>query len=375
MKTAKRVSIVLIMGLALSIMFTACETNQDEKSQDSILPETFSVDIPASISNSSANGRLSGGRVEGDTVKGNDIYINLGTFIAVGKASSILVEQFIAGIRRYKIDRVMSITYVGDDDQRVKNLVVSSDVSFEGADWDYALTITDAESEGQADGGKALQIFWNKTSKVKGIAIIKPYNCDRITNANAKDAIFRIDYSEFGEHGYDAEMQVRIAGLPLASPLTDPYSISSLQMFAGKKGDVVDVYGNSNHPNAVLLSGTTGFDWAFVASGSDPDNIGVAEVGLPPSTLDSDDRTVLLKEYSIKNVLTKEITAVWPGIDQNALAAYLSTTSAPGYFNNTQGFISGGTSPGAKWDVLAKRLDALSPYNPKDVSELTISFK
>ncbi|WP_333820648.1 hypothetical protein [Ohtaekwangia sp.] len=374
MKTAKLVSIVLVMGLALSILFTACETNQDVKSEDTILPEKFSVDIPASISNSSAGGRLAAGRAEGDTVKGSDIYINLRTFIAVGKAASTLVEQFIAGIRLYKIDRVMSITYVGDDDNRVKNLVVLSNVSFEGVDWDYQLTITDAESENAADGGKALQIFWNKSSKVKGIAIIKPYNCDRITNANAKDAVFRIDYSEFGEHGYDAEMEVRIAGLPLANPLKDPYSINSLHMFAGKKGDVVDVYGNSNHPNAVLLSGTTGFDWAFVASGSDPDNIGVAEVGLPPSTLDSDDRQVLLKEYSIKNVLTSEITAMWPGIDQNALAAYLSTTSAPGYFN-ANGFVSGGTSPGAKWDVLAKRLDALSPYNPKATGELTISFK
>jgi hypothetical protein len=146
-------------------------------------------------------------------------------------------------------------------------------------------------------------------------------------------------------------------------------------MFAGKKGDVVDVYGNSNHPNAILFSGTPGFNWAFVASGNDPANIGVAEVGLPPSTLDSDDRSVLLKEYSIKDVFTNEITAVWPGIDQNVLAAYLSTTAAPGYFNDSQGFISGGKSPGAAWDVLAKRLDTLSPYNPKATSNLSISFK
>jgi hypothetical protein len=186
--------------------------------------------------------------------------------------------------------------------------------------------------------------------------------------------MFRIDYSEGGELGYDAQMEVRIAGLPVGSPLEQPYAINSLHMFAGKKGDVVDVYGNSNHPNAILLTGNAGFNWAFVASGNDPANIGVAEVGLPPSTLDSDDRSVLLKEYSIKNVFTNEITAVWPGIDQDLLAAYLSTTAAPGYFNN-KGFISGGKSPGTAWDALAKRLDSLSPYNPKATSNLSIDFK
>jgi hypothetical protein len=374
MKTTKLISFVLCMAVSFALLLTSCEPNQDVTNDEDILPTSFSVDIPSSISNSTANGRLSG-RTAGDTVNGNDIYINLGTFIAVGEASSKLVEEFIAGIRRYKIDRVMSITYVGEDDNRVKNLVVSSDVSFEGKEWDYQLTITDADSEGEADGGKALQIFWNKATAVKGIAIIKPYNCDRTKNADAPDAMFRIDYSEAGERGYDAQMEVTIAGLPVGSPLQQPYAINSLHMFAGKKGDVVDVYGNSNHPNAILLTGNAGFNWAFVASGNDPANIGVAEVGLPPSTLDSDDRTVLLKEYSIKNVFTNEITAVWPGIDQNLLAAYLSTTAAPGYFSDDKGFIAGGTSPGAAWDVLAKRLDSLSPYNPKETSNLVITFK
>ena len=194
-------------------------------------------------------------------------------------------------------------------------------------------------------------------------------------NANAKDAIFRIDYTEGGELGYDAQMEVLIAGLPLESPLSNPFSISSLHMFAGKKGDVVDVYGNSNHPNAVFFSGDTGFNWAFVASGSDPGNIGVAEVGLPPSTLDNADHTVLLKDYSIKNVFTSKINATWPGLDPNLVAAYLANTAAPGYFSSKKGFLSGGVSPGAEWDALAARLDALSPYNPLQTSNLVVTFK
>jgi len=145
-------------------------------------------------------------------------------------------------------------------------------------------------------------------------------------------------------------------------------------MFVGKKGDVVDVYGNSNHPNAILFSGTPGFNWAFVASGNDPKDIAVAEVGLPPSSLNSAERNVLLKEYSITNVFTHEINAVWPGINPSLLGAYLKNTAAPGYFGK-KGFLSGGVSPGTDWDALTSRLTNLKPYNPKEISNLTIAFK
>jgi hypothetical protein len=372
MKTLKLVSLYLVAGVALCILLSSCESNPDVTPQQDILPQSFTVDIPASLTYSNASsGRL--GRSKEDSLRGNDIYLHLGTFISVGEGASEIVNGIIAGLRKYRIDRVLSMTYVSEDDNRAKNLIVTSNVSFESRTWDYQLTITDADSESNSDGGKALQIFWNKTAPITGIAIIKPYNCDRIENAHAQDALFRIDYSENSNLGYDAQMEVLISGLPLESPLNNPYSMSTLRMFAGKKGDVVDVYGNSNHPNAILFSGNAGFNWAFVASGDDTKDIGVAEVGLPPSTLESDSREVLLEEYSIRNVFTHEITTVWPGIDPQVLGLYLKSTAAPGYFNNG-GFISGGASPGAAWDALASRLADLKPYTPKEVSGLTLTF-
>jgi hypothetical protein len=373
MKITKWKSFALLAGLILTFWLSSCETNPDVNSQKDILPKSFSVDIPAAISSKDASGgRIS--RAKGDTLQGNDIYKNLGTFIAVGEEASKIVEAFIDGIRKYHIDRIKSLTYASGDDNRTKNLLVLSSITYEGVTWDYQLTVTDADSEGNADGGKALQIFWNTTSPIKGIAIIKPYNCDRIKNANAKDALFRVDYSEETSPFYDVQMEVRIAGLPLENPLANPYSINTLHMFVGKKGDVVDVYGNSNHPNAILFSGTPGFNWAFVASGNDPKDIAVAEVGLPPSSLNSADRNILLKDYSITNVFTREINAVWPGVNANLLAAYLKNTAAPGYFSKN-GFLSGGASPGADWNVLASRLTALKPYNPKEISNLSVTFK
>lgn len=374
MKTLKLVSFVQIVAVVFSVFLTACESNPDINPQQDILPQTLSVDIPASLSYTNTSGGRTGGRLKADSLNGNDIYKHLGTFIAVGKGASLIVDGIIHGLRKHRIDRVMSMTYVSDDDNRIKNLVVESDVLFEGNMWDYQLTATDADSQGNADGGKALQIFWNKSAPIKGIAIIKPYNCDRVKNANAEDAMFRINYSEENDADYDAQMEVLISGLPLETPLNDPYSMSTLRMFAGRKGAVVDVFGNSNHPNAILFSGNSGFNWAFVASGNDDQEIGVAEVGLPPSALESTDRNVLLKEYSIKNVFTSEITSVWPGIDQTLLAQYLSSTAAPGYFSNN-GFIAGGTSPGGEWDALAERLVDLTPYSPKLVSDLIITFE
>jgi len=203
MKTAKIISLGLIVGV---VLLTSCQNNQEVAPQGDLLPKSFRVAIPAAISNQTvANGGRIAGRTKGDSLRGNDIYQNLNTFIAVGEMGSKIVEAFIDGIRKYHIDRVLSLTYVAADDNRTKNLVVVSQVTFEGKTWDYQLTIVDVESESQSDGGKALQLFWNTSSLIKGIAIIKPYNCDRVKNPNAADAIFRIDYTEGGDLGDPAK--------------------------------------------------------------------------------------------------------------------------------------------------------------------------
>jgi len=376
MKTTKLISGLAVACIGMVLSFTSCEPNEQVEPQKDLLPARFRVEIPNSISNINGfnSGRASG-RIKEDTLQGNDIYLHLNTFIAVGDGAAQIAEEIINGIRKYKIDRVQSLTFTSDDDGRTKNLVVLSDVAFEGASWDYELTVTDAQSETQTDGGKALQVFWNRSQLVKGIAIIKPFNTDRIENADSKDAVFRIDYTEGGSLSYDAYMEVTISGLTLDNPLNDPFSVSTLKMFAGKKGDVVDVFGNTNHPNAKFFTGNVGFNWAFVASGNDATDIGVAEVGLPPSALDNGQRDVLLKEFSIKNVFTNEIETVWPGIDQTLLNAYLANTEAPGYFGGKTGFIAAGVSPGATWDVLANRIKVLAPYNPKTISQLVVTFK
>ena len=87
MKSLKPFSVAL-MGFVVSIFLSACESNPDLEPQQDILPETMTVDIPASLSytEDDSGGRTSG-RTKEDTLKGNAIYQHLGTFIAIGKAS------------------------------------------------------------------------------------------------------------------------------------------------------------------------------------------------------------------------------------------------------------------------------------------------
>ncbi len=363
----KLLTVFLLSGV---LFYSGCQNQGNvTPQQQSILPQNFSVDIPSSISGSNSASL----RTNVDTLNGNLIYLNLTTFIAVGKGAAKIVQDVITGISAYNINKPMTLSFQSTDDNRTKNLVVVANSEFDNAQWEFQMTVTDAQSESNADGGTAMEIFWNR-NPIKGIAIIKPYNINRDNEWGADSAVVRIDYSEAGENGYDKQMTVSIAGLPLASPLEDPYSISTLKMFVGKKGDRVDVYGNSNHPNAKFFNGTTGFDWAFVASGSDSADIATAEVGLPPSSLDATSRSVLLDDYSIKSVFTSQILSVWPNLSQQVLDAFLYNTGAPGFFNN-KGFISAGTSPGSQYDVYVSQIAQLTPYNPKDISNLTISFK
>ncbi len=368
-----KTKIFLFVGIviSLSLIFTSCEENDLViDNQESILPEKFTVEIPSALTATDAAKKSSS---EIDTLNGNVVYHHLGLFIEVGRSGAEIVEDIIKSIRLYNINEPMRFSYTSDDDGRTKNLVVMERSWYDGVMWEFELTITDAESEGNEDGGIGLQLFWNRNPR-KGIALIKVANLDFSADPYFETSSFRIDYSEAGERGYDAYMIVSITDLPLEHPLVNPYSMKTLKMFVGKSGNTVDVYGNSDHPNAVFFSTQTGFNWAFAASGDNRLDIGAAEVGLPPSNLDEPSRDVLLGDYSVKNVFSKQIYNLWPTIDSTDVEAYLYNTAAPGYFDRN-GFIQGGVSPGDEYDALERRLPVLTPYNPKEIHDLTIRFK
>ncbi len=371
MKIMKKLSFILSFVLVATLFFTSCDKNNVEPTDNSIIPETFSVEIPQALTSTTVK---SAKNAEGDVLNGNEMYEHLTTFIQIGDEAAQIVEEVIRAIRLYGLNEPMSLSYEGDDDGRTKNLVIVADSEFEGTVWNYQMTITDADSEGNADGGIAMQIFWN-TGTTHGVAIMKPYNIDRNTEALFTDAMFRIDYSEKGENGYEQEMTVYISGITLPDAALDPYAMETMKMTVGKNGNIVEVFGNSNHPNAAFFTTTTGFNWAFVAAGETDSDLGVAEVGLPPSDLNSTDRNVILGTYSLKNVFTDQINTEWPGIDPALLDIYLQNTDAPGYFNAQQGFVQGGIAPNTDYIVLDAAIENLVPFKPLDISNLSLEFK
>lgn len=343
-------------------------SNEEETTETSVIPTSFNVDVPDAISSESATKSKS----KGDTLSGGDIYGHIRTFIHVGDQAGKVVSGIIYAITKHNINKAMVVSFTSDDDGRAKELTVVENTVFEGTTWQFGLTIIDKELAGAADGGKALQVFWN-TKPIKGIAILKPINIDKIRNVVIADAMYRVDYSEAGENGYDKQMVVSISGLPVLNPLVDPYSMSGMKMFAGQKGTIVDVYGNSNHPNARFFTADAGFNYAFTASADAATQLGVAEVALPASTLDASSRALILDSASVKNVFTKQIHNQFPGLPQMYINAYLHNTDAPGYFNKS-GFVQAGVAPSNSYSTITPRIASLVPFNPKMVSQLNVVF-
>jgi len=369
----KKLSFYSIATLLIGLMFfTACENtfNNGPDVSESILPDQLTVEIPTALS---ADASMFKSAAAVDTLKGREIYGHLRFFIHTGDHAGRITRAVIHAIRLYNIDMVKTITYESEDDGRIKNLVVVEAPEFEGRTWEYGLTITDAESEGNEDGGKGMQIFWNHKFPAEGITIINPYNLDQTSERGWAMAMYRIDYQGVSDLGYDRHMIVSIAGLPDIDPLLAPFSMDGMKMFVGQKGDQVDVYGNSSHPNAKFLTEKVGYNWAFVASGSDSEDIAVVELGLPLSSIDSDSREVLLKENSIYNVFYDEVKTIWPHASDEILNAWLANTGAPGYFNN-HGFIQGGEAPGDEFLPLVERIGNLTPYNPSEIASMEINF-
>lgn len=364
----KKISLIIVTMFTLSILFVGCTKDKEQINGD-IMPEKFKVDIPSSISNNAAKSDKDG------VLNGNDIYAHLTTFIAVGEGAADIVQEIIYAIRKYDLDQAMSFSYESEDDGRTKHVVIIENSEFESVVWQYQLTTTDE------DGGTALQVFWNN-NPVKGIAILNPYNLDR-TSVNEwsqseqwtdENTMYRVDYSE-DEIDYEARMIVYISGLKLPEDLTgdNRFAMESMKMFVGKNGDIVDVYGNSNHPYASFFDdNTVGFNWAFSASADESVDRAVAEVGLPPCNLDASDRETLLETYSIHDVFYNELIEL--GFNEDDILDFIVNTEAPGYFNES-GFVAAGEAPSASYQAAESSMNNLTPYNPVLISNLNIQFK
>ncbi len=367
MKNILKYLAVFLVGSIIIVSCKKDEPEPDPDPQQTILPKDIAVSIPNAISYNASSGKTSWFKTtEGDTLNGEDIYDGAALFIAIGEQSAKIVNAIIFAIIAYDINEPMELDYTSDDDGREKHLSVTEDASYEGETYEFKLLVTDGQDN-------AMAIYWNQSPK-EGVAILSPYDINRNEDPKLDGVLYKIEYSETGASGYSKDMIVTITGFP--EDPTDNASIDNLRMFAGKNGNIIDVYGNSNHPNIQLVDTTFsgGRNYAFIARGNSNEEIGICEVALPPSSLTSTSN--MLDDYSIIEVITEEANNM--GItDSAAIAAYLSEADAPGYFIDPQGLVSSGTDVPSHPGFTSSFIDisALTPYVPNDVKNQMITWE
>jgi len=359
---------ILLISIVTSFSLQSCHKETNSSVDASIIPTVFKVNIPSALNTPNSlniNGTKS--LTTTDSISGQKIYQNLRLFLSVGDSAASLVQNIMLSISRYNITKPMQLTYKGLNDGRPKLLIETDNVTFEGI-WQHSIIITDI-----LDTAVAMKIYWN-LSPVKGIAILRPYEIDKKgKNLKLPNARYRIDYSEAGENGYNVQMTIALSGLPIDTNNT--YSINNLKYFAGRKVDIIDIYGNTNHPIAKLLlkSYTGGFNWAFAAACDRVKNVGVAEIGLPPCDSSFTSRDDILVKHSIRNVLEQEIKTLYPSISDTVLSNLLINTGPPGFFN-AAGFVQSQTAPDGDYSAIQSRILSLTPFNPADINSLSVTF-
>lgn len=343
---------IWIIAVSMLVLWS-CE--EEETNDDFSVPAEFSVDIPDELSTVAT---ASGSRVNDDVaLSGEEIYIGLRGFIKIAEVSAEVIEDImqVAGI--IKATGASEFESISDDDGRLKRYYFYNDVTYDGVDYAHELLIEDV------DGGKALQVVWNE-GPVDGIAIMSPYNIDRTENGDDEDALFQVAYSENEDQSYQ-QMIVSISNV-------DDIGLDKLKMTVTKEGDIVDVIGNANFPDYEIpeLIDAEPRNFAFRARSSDANDIAVAEVAIPLSTVSTTD--MLMEDYSIYNVFEQAIMDA--GLDnQDLIDLWLTNANPPAYFDVT-GFIGAGGDLPDGFSEEFSDISSLTPFVPSEVAALTISF-
>jgi hypothetical protein len=357
--------LILIGLVAISII--SCKKNNDTSgSTNSLLPTKINIDMPSALSAQPSSNKSA----TTDTIKGNDLYNQLRAFIWIGDQSARVVQEIINAISKYNINKAMSIDFTSNDDGHKKHLEVTEKATFNNKIYQYKMVISDSIHPG-------LQMFWN-TQPVEGVAIMSPEWMNR--NTLNTGAMYMIEYGQGTSTKYDKQMTVSISGLPVIGV----WGLDNLKMFVGKKGNLLEVYGNSDHPKAIILNtkNTDGFSYSFTARVDTASNIAVVNLGLPGTSLAKTDS--IFTTYSITNVFSGELHWVFdplltgkPQIVKDyynaKITSWLQNAQIPAYFKN-KGFVSCGTVIPSGFYAGFSNLSTLLPYAPVDVKNLKVQF-
>ena len=354
----KKIHLIFVSLLTLGILFSSCSKHRS----NDVVPDNVKVKLSDAISVPDLDKK---DLTLLDTISGRDLYQELRTLIFIGDFASDLIEGALQSIKLYNIDKPMQFSYISDDDNTAKSVIVSSNATFENELWDYSLIITNEQKQ------KGFELFWNM-NPLKVVAILNPgaYNVNVLL---MRAAMIRVDYSESNPE-YDRTMMIRIAQM---DSITRKY-MKSMKMFLGQNGSVIDFYGNTIHPSAYIMDPdhAGGLSWSFKGRNNTKLDIAVAKCALPPVTLPSAEMSTLWSTYAMDAVLQTDIEAVYVGATPGEIEPYLANARGLAYFSGPAGFVgSGSTLPEIDGFTNAFiDLTGLEPWAPDDVFRMSIGW-
>lgn len=333
-------------------------TSPEDLVLNEILPEKVSIDIPDALSfeTTLVEGQI--GQI--NLIEGKDIYNNLRGIIRESELSVNVLRELIDMVAEAEIDSAVEFSIVSNLDNRQKDISIRRDVTRNFKNYSFQMDVSDG-------GVTAAQLLW-RVDPIDILAILKPFDLNRNTDAAMKDVFKEIVYNE--EHlTYDELMGISITNMPESS------GFNNIQIVAGKIGSIVEVFGNSNHPNLILIdeSFTGGRNYAFVARANAELDVGVALLALPPSAVDTNEN--LFDEYAVLNILEQELET--SGIvDQSIIDLVLNHATAPSFYSGAEGFLSSGANipDNPAFSNSFIDLSSFVPFVPRDIRDLEISF-
>ncbi|MDX2191612.1 MAG: hypothetical protein SFY32_17300 [Bacteroidota bacterium] len=358
-------ALLTIITIIIGCQTKKTDPNPSTPSSSLAVPTTFRIPIPSSLNGTpKTTSRMENGRIEAadPALSGNVIYEGLRGYIKLGDDAASLVTSIMGFIKTYNLTTEMNVTFKDDKDNKFKTIIVVKNAKFENSIYEYRLLIRDSSLR-----LSAIEVFFN-SAPIKGTAIIS-YNAVEPNNTVAgSNPMYRIDYDENPGGGAEKRMQIYISGVSSTVGLT------ALRMNVTKTGDILDIVGNSNHPNVMagdLALGT--INYAFRAKVNIALNTGVAEIALPLSSITTINNT-LMDTYSIKNVLKNAAVAKWGSANESLINDYLKNANPPGFFDQT-GFLYAGSAPSSVTGFNGlSTLTGLMPFVPNDIQTLNVQF-
>jgi hypothetical protein len=346
------------------LLFSSCNSvvTNPPKAENIIPLDSILVDIPAPLSTYVSGARKSS---PVDPIDGQEIYEALRVYIGFAEESAELIRKILEIIHDQKLTKPKDFQFTGDDG-RTKEVSIRTDIFADGISWDYRINIQNS------GGNMAFQFFWIK-KPFQAFAILDLYAMDSIEHQTIQGMMMSIQVNRNKGIGVKRQQMVQVADHP--KPGSDDSYLDNLKMLILDKGNLVEIMGNSNHPDMVLIdsSQTPGKSYSFVGRGSKSQDIGVVKLALPPSGLNN--LQFLFEQYSVDTVLKSEILNLDPSFPIDTLNVLLQNARIPAYFNG-QGFISAGPIPPSLPGFTNTFIDlsGLNPFLPKEVRDLKIDF-